>query len=66
MTAIKIKKTTGKQKPLADKTIKHLADSIYETLKKEGCEYKDIIGVSSQLLGLVTTSIKDKKTKSKS
>ena len=51
--------------PIADEDIKFLANSIYKTLKKEGCEYKEIIGVSSQLLGLVTSALKDKRTLSK-
>ena len=41
-------------KPLTGKAVKVLADSIYQTLKNEGCEEKDIIGVSSQLISLVT------------
>ena len=44
-------------KPLTHKAVKVLADSIYQTLKKEGCEEKDIIGVSSQLISLVTARI---------
>ena len=44
---------------MTDKAIKSLADSIFETLKNEGCRNNDIIGVSSQLIGLVTTSIKN-------
>lgn len=41
-------------KPLTGKAVKVLADSIYQTLKEEGCEEKDIIGVSSQLISIVT------------
>ncbi len=44
--------------PLPNTAIKNLASSIYQTLKSEGCKHKDIIGVSSQLLELVTVSIK--------
>lgn len=44
-------------KYITDKTLKVLADSIYQTLKDEGCENKDIIGVSSKLIGLVTDAI---------
>ena len=44
-------------KPLTGKAVKLLADSIYQTLKDEGCEEKDIIGVSSQLISLVTEKL---------
>lgn len=43
--------------PIAHETVKTLADSIYRTLRAEGCEHRDIIGVSSQLIGLVTSAI---------
>ena len=46
---------------ITHKSLKNLADSIYQTLREEGCENKDIIGVSSQLIGLVTQSIDQKK-----
>ena len=42
---------------MPDKALKSLAHSIYKTLKDEGCQHKEIIGVSSQLLGLVTMSL---------
>ncbi len=45
--------------PLADKAVRMLAKSIYQTLKEEGCQHKDIIGVSSQLIGLVTSAMED-------
>lgn len=48
-------------KPLNQKAVKMLANSIYDALREEGCEHKDIIGVSSQLIGLVTTAIDEKK-----
>lgn len=48
-----------KKKIFPEKVIKSLASSIYQTLKDEGCENKDIIGVSSQLLDIVTSSIGD-------
>lgn len=44
-------------KPLTHKAVRVLADSIYQTLKEEGCEEKDIIGVSSQLISLVTQKL---------
>ncbi len=43
--------------PMQDKALRHLADSIYKHLQSEGCHAKDIIGVSSQLLSLVTTEL---------
>jgi hypothetical protein len=49
--------------PLSDKIIKVLATSIYENLMSEGCQDKDIIGVSSQLLGLVTIALESKQKK---
>ena len=45
-----------------DKSLKVLANSIYETLRAEGCEHRDIIGVSSQLIGLVTQAMDPNKT----
>jgi hypothetical protein len=45
--------------PIADKALRMLAKSIYQTLKEEGCQHKDIIGVSSQLIGLVTSAMED-------
>ena len=45
--------------PLTGKAVRVLADSIYETLKSEGCQEKDIIGVSSQLISLVTSDLED-------
>lgn len=37
-----------------DRALKHLANSIFKQLQDEGCEPRDIISVSSQLIGLVT------------
>ena len=44
------------------KALDSLANSIYENLKEEGYQSKDIIGVSSKLIGLVTSAIEDKKS----
>lgn len=44
---------------LNDKAVRSLADAIYKHLQDEGCQAKDIISVSSQLLGLVTDQIKE-------
>lgn len=49
--------------PLPDKVIKVLANSIYQNLMNEGCQDKDIIGVSSQLISLVTSSLETKSKK---
>lgn len=43
---------------LNDKAVRNLADAIYKHLQNEGCQAKDIISVSSQLLGLVTDQIR--------
>lgn len=57
MTLAKKIQKTSIQNPVNDKTVRALADSIFEHLKEEGCDPKDIISVSSQLLGLVTHDI---------
>jgi hypothetical protein len=44
---------------LNDRAVKSLADSIYKHLQDEGCQTKDIINISSQLLGLLTDQISD-------
>jgi hypothetical protein len=49
--------------PLADRAIKALANSIYQNLMSEGCQDKDIIGVSTQLIGLVTHALENKQKK---
>jgi len=40
-----------------DKAARVLASSIYRQLQDEGCEARDIISVSSQLIDLVTTEL---------
>jgi hypothetical protein len=57
----KISNECKTSKPLNQRAVKMLANSIYDALRQEGCEHKDIIGVSSQLIGLVTTAIDEKK-----
>ena len=47
------------QEQITEKTVKVLANSIYQTLRDEGCKNKDIIGVSSQLIGLVTSALSE-------
>lgn len=41
----------------SEKALKLLASSIFKQLQEEGCEPRDIISVSSQLIDLVTTEI---------
>jgi hypothetical protein len=56
--------TTQVQKPTNatpnDKALRSMADAIFKQLQNEGCEAKDIISVSSQLLGLVSDQIKER------
>ncbi len=47
---------------LNDKAVRSLADAIFKQLQSEGCQAKDIITVSSQLLGLVTDQIRENRT----
>ena len=42
--------------PLTDRAVRVLAHSIYQSLKEDGCQDKDIIGISSQLIGLVSST----------
>lgn len=44
---------------LTDRSVKTLANSIFKSLTNEGCDPKDIIGVSTQLLSLVTTELQE-------
>jgi hypothetical protein len=52
--------TTSPVMNLNDKAVRSLADAIFKQLQSEGCQAKDIITVSSQLLGLVTDQIREK------
>lgn len=62
---IMLSQKTSSEKPaqpaaaqvITDKAVRTMADSIFKHLQEEGCQAKDIINVSSQLLGLVTTQI---------
>lgn len=47
----------SKGQVITDKALRSMADAIFKHLQDEGCQPKDIISVSSQLLGLVTTEI---------
>ena len=52
--------TTVPSVNLNDKAVRTLADAVFKHLQDEGCQAKDIISVSSQLLGLVTDQIREK------
>lgn len=52
-----VNKTASQQQLITDKAVRTMADAIFKHLQDEGCQAKDIINVSSQLLGLVTTQI---------
>ena len=43
--------------PMPEAAVRTLANSIFEQLRLEGCNTKDIISVSSHLISLVTTEI---------
>mgnify|MGYP006278782105 CR=1 FL=1 len=58
MNAQVSKATTTASQNLNDKAVRSLADAIFKQLQSEGCQAKDIISVSSQLLGLVTDQIR--------
>jgi len=47
----------GIKQAVNDKAVKLLASSIYRQLQDEGCEARDIISVSSQLIDLVTNEL---------
>ncbi|MBM4250951.1 MAG: hypothetical protein FJ146_03195 [Deltaproteobacteria bacterium] len=49
--------TTNLKHRVTDQAVKLLANSIYRQLQDEGCAAKDIISVSSQLIGLVTDEL---------
>lgn len=49
---------------LNQQAVRNLADAIFKHLKDEGCETRDMINVSSQLLGLVTDQLKDSSSRS--
>ncbi|MEI6398246.1 MAG: hypothetical protein WCO71_05710 [Pseudomonadota bacterium] len=50
---------TGPAVNLNDRAVRSLADAIYKHLQDEGCQARDIISVSSQLLGLLTEQIRE-------
>ncbi len=43
---------------LSAKTLKSLADDIYESLRKDGCQPRDIVTLSTRLLELVTDNLR--------
>lgn len=58
MNAQAPKSTSSATQNLNDKAVRSLADAIFKQLQSEGCQAKDIISVSSQLLGLVSDQIR--------
>ncbi len=50
-----------KKAQLFDKDLRDIAGAIYKSLQTEGCESKQIISVSSELLNLVTRELEAKK-----
>lgn len=57
-----VQKPTNATPGINDKALRSMADAIFKQLQNEGCEAKDIISVSSQLLGLVSDQIKESAT----
>jgi hypothetical protein len=57
-----VQKPTNATSSINDKALRGMADAIFKQLQNEGCEAKDIISVSSQLLGLVSDQIKESAT----
>jgi hypothetical protein len=47
---------------IPDRTIKALASSIFRNLRHEGCQPKDIISISTQLLSLVSGELASEKS----
>lgn len=56
-TGIKSKMSASSKDIVSDKSLKVLASAIYRQLQDEGCDARNIISVSSQLIDLVTTAI---------
>ena len=54
-------KTFVGEKMLVDSDLRDIANAIYRSLQTEGCESKQIISVSSELLNLVTRELGAKK-----
>ena len=45
---------------ISDRVLRTKAVAIYKQLKIDGCEHREIVSLSSHLLGLVTKGIEDK------
>lgn len=58
MNAQMSKTSSSATQNLNEKAVRSLADAIFKQLQSEGCQAKDIISVSSQLLGLVSDQIR--------
>lgn len=58
MNSVSANRVLHDSKPVVtDKAVKLLASSIFRQLQSEGCEPRDIISVSSQLIDLVTSEL---------
>ena len=55
----KVDKTYPSQ-VLSDRSLRTMAVEIYKRLKEDGCQHKEIVSLSSHLLGLVTEGITKK------
>lgn len=65
MTPMRVEPATSDLQNLAsvlpDRAIKALAGSIFRNLRHEGCQPKDIISISTQLLSLVSGELASEK-----
>ena len=50
-------KPAASSETVTQSAVRHLASSIFKSLQDEGCQPKDIICVSTQLLDLVKTAL---------
>ena len=51
--------TKAPEQIVTDRAVRLLASSIFKQLQDEGCDPKDIINVSSQLIDMVTVAIRE-------
>ncbi len=62
MPSAELECLNAKPTPVTDKAVRLLANSIFRQLQDEGCLPRDIISVSSQLIGLVTHELQKDET----
>lgn len=55
------KKELKRKQEKKDQELRFLSNAIYKTLRDEGCEANDIIGVSSGLIALVINEMEELK-----